>query len=48
VIENRDRVLQIAEEMSRLCSKLGINSVFNASYDKPNRSSGKTFRGCTV
>ena len=41
----RDLVLRIAEEVSGLCSKLGIDYVFKANFDKANRSSGKTFRG---
>jgi len=45
VIENRDLVLRIAEQVSGLCSKLGIDYVFKASFDNANRSSGKTFRG---
>jgi 2-dehydro-3-deoxyphosphooctonate aldolase (KDO 8-P synthase) len=40
VIENRDLVLRIAEEVSGLCSKLGIDYVFKARFDKANRSSG--------
>jgi len=45
VIENLDLVMRIADEVSGLCSKLGIDYVFKASFDKANRSSGKTFRG---
>ena len=45
VIENRDLVLQIAEHVSGLCQKLGIDYVFKASFDKANRSSGQSFRG---
>jgi 2-dehydro-3-deoxyphosphooctonate aldolase (KDO 8-P synthase) len=45
VIENRDLVLRIAEEVSSLCSRLGIEYVFKASFDKANRSSSKSFRG---
>ena len=45
VIENRDLVLEIAEEVSELCEELGIEYVFKASFDKANRSSGKSFRG---
>ena len=45
VIENRDLVLRIVDEVIGLCSKLGIDYVFKASFDKANRSSGKTFRG---
>jgi len=45
VIENRDLVLQIAEQVSGLCQKLGIEYIFKASFDKANRTSGKSFRG---
>jgi 2-dehydro-3-deoxyphosphooctonate aldolase (KDO 8-P synthase) len=45
VIENRDLVLQVAEQVSGLCQRLGIDFVFKASFDKANRSSGKSFRG---
>lgn len=45
VIENRELVMKIAEEVSELCEELGIEYVFKASFDKANRSSGKSFRG---
>lgn len=45
VIESRDLVLRIAEQVSGLCRKLGIDYVFKASFDKGNRSSCKSFRG---
>ena len=45
MIENRDLLLRIVDEVIGLCSKLGIDYVFKASFDKANRSSGKTFRG---
>ena len=45
VIENRDLVLRIAEQVSGLCQSLGVDYIFKASFDKANRSSGKTFRG---
>ena len=45
VIESRDLVLQVAEEVSRFCAELGITYVFKASFDKANRSSGASFRG---
>jgi len=38
-------VLQVAEQVSTLCQKLGIRYVFKASFDKANRSSGQSFRG---
>lgn len=45
VIESRDLVLQVAEQVSELCKELGISYVFKASFDKANRSSGRSFRG---
>jgi 2-dehydro-3-deoxyphosphooctonate aldolase (KDO 8-P synthase) len=45
VIENRELVLRVAEQVSALCQKLGIRYVFKASFDKANRSSGQSFRG---
>jgi 2-dehydro-3-deoxyphosphooctonate aldolase (KDO 8-P synthase) len=45
VIESRDLVLQVAEQVTTICQKLGIRYVFKASFDKANRSSGKSFRG---
>jgi 2-dehydro-3-deoxyphosphooctonate aldolase (KDO 8-P synthase) len=45
VIENRDLVLRVAEEVSDLCRALGVEYVFKASFDKANRSSGTSFRG---
>lgn len=31
--------------MQKACAKLGVAYIFKASYDKANRSSGKSFRG---
>jgi 2-dehydro-3-deoxyphosphooctonate aldolase (KDO 8-P synthase) len=45
VIESRDLVMQVAETVSGICQELGIHYVFKASFDKANRSSGKSFRG---
>ena len=45
VIENRELVLRVAEQVGMLCQKLGIRYVFKASFDKANRSSGQSFRG---
>jgi 2-dehydro-3-deoxyphosphooctonate aldolase (KDO 8-P synthase) len=36
----------IADELARLNDKLPINVVFKGSFDKANRSSGETGRGC--
>src|SRR5262245_34049742 len=45
VIEARDLTLSIAETLAALADRLGIQLVFKASFDKANRSSGKSFRG---
>jgi 2-dehydro-3-deoxyphosphooctonate aldolase (KDO 8-P synthase) len=45
VIESRDLVLQVAEQVSGICQELGVDYVFKASFDKANRSSGKSYRG---
>ncbi len=37
--------LDIAGQMKEICAELGIPYIFKASYDKANRSSGKSFRG---
>jgi len=45
VIENEPLCLRVAESLKKACDKLGIFYVFKASYDKANRTSGKSFRG---
>ncbi len=45
VIEGRDFTLGVATELKRLADRLGLPLVFKASFDKANRSSGKSFRG---
>ena len=45
VAESEEICFQIAEYMSNLCSKLDLQYVFKASFDKANRSSGASFRG---
>jgi 2-dehydro-3-deoxyphosphooctonate aldolase (KDO 8-P synthase) len=45
VIESRELTEQIAGRMVELCAKLAIPYVFKASFDKANRSSGRSFRG---
>ncbi len=45
VIESRELVFDIAAQMQELTQSLGISYIFKASYDKANRSSGKSFRG---
>lgn len=45
VLESDELALQVATEFKRVCSKLGLNYVFKASFDKANRSSITSFRG---
>ncbi|HWD92332.1 MAG TPA: 3-deoxy-8-phosphooctulonate synthase [Verrucomicrobiae bacterium] len=45
VIENEKLCLQVGASLKKTCDKLGIFFVFKASYDKANRTSGKSFRG---
>ncbi|MGM0436891.1 MAG: 3-deoxy-8-phosphooctulonate synthase [Bacillota bacterium] len=44
-LEERDRVLRIAEGIKKITDKLGIPYVFKSSYDKANRSSIESYRG---
>ena len=45
VIESEELCLSIARSLRTTCSRLRIPFVFKASFDKANRSSGKSFRG---
>jgi 2-dehydro-3-deoxyphosphooctonate aldolase (KDO 8-P synthase) len=45
VIESERICFDVAQSLRKTCAKLGINYIFKASYDKANRSSGRTFRG---
>src|SRR5438094_505076 len=45
VIESHDQTLRIAEALAALKERLGLQVVFKASFDKANRSAGKSFRG---
>lgn len=45
VIENEALVMQVAEKMVEITTRLGIPYIFKASYDKANRSSHDSFRG---
>ena len=45
VIESEEMVMTIAREMKGICADLGIAYIFKASYDKANRTSGKSYRG---
>jgi len=45
VIEGPTLTQEIAGRLKEITSRLGIAFVFKASYDKANRSSGKSYRG---
>ena len=45
VIESRELVLRVADTLAQLAQRLGVGMVFKSSFDKANRSSGKSFRG---
>jgi 2-dehydro-3-deoxyphosphooctonate aldolase (KDO 8-P synthase) len=45
VIESHDLTLHIAETLRDLAERLSLPLVFKASFDKANRTSGKSFRG---
>jgi 2-dehydro-3-deoxyphosphooctonate aldolase (KDO 8-P synthase) len=45
VIESEELCLRVAASLKKTCDRLGIFYVFKASYDKANRTSGKSFRG---
>ena len=45
VIESHDLTLSIADALKGYSDRYGLPLVFKASFDKANRSSGKSFRG---
>src|SRR5947209_20416317 len=45
VIESHELTLRIAETLAALAARLKVPVVFKASFDKANRTSGKSFRG---
>ncbi len=45
VIESEDFTLKMAEEIQKVCDRLGINLIFKSSFDKANRTSINSFRG---
>jgi 2-dehydro-3-deoxyphosphooctonate aldolase (KDO 8-P synthase) len=45
VIESEAHARSIAERVARLAADASVPYIFKASYDKANRSSGKSFRG---
>jgi 2-dehydro-3-deoxyphosphooctonate aldolase (KDO 8-P synthase) len=45
VVESEALCFKIARSLIKTCAKLDVPYVFKASFDKANRSSGKSFRG---
>src|SRR5215470_2914258 len=45
VIESHELTLRIADTLAQLAARLDMPVVFKASFDKANRTSGKSFRG---
>ena len=48
VVESRQLQMDTAGELKAMCAALEIPFVFKSSYDKANRSSGKSFRGVGI
>ncbi|MDK9790674.1 3-deoxy-8-phosphooctulonate synthase [Vibrio sp. D431a] len=46
VLESRDMAMMICEKYVEITDRLGIPFVFKASFDKANRSSINSYRGC--
>ena len=45
VVESRELQVETAGRLKEMCARLGVPFIFKSSYDKANRSSGKSFRG---
>ena len=45
VVESLELQIETAGRLKEICGRLGIALVFKSSYDKANRSSGKSYRG---
>ncbi|MCL4798983.1 MAG: 3-deoxy-8-phosphooctulonate synthase [Burkholderiales bacterium] len=45
VIESRALALETAGRLKEICAAVGVPFIYKSSFDKANRSSGKSFRG---
>src|SRR5256885_5561865 len=45
VVESRHMAIDTAESLKEITASLGIPFIYKSSYDKANRSSGKSYRG---
>lgn len=48
VVESRQMALDTAEELKSICADVGVRFIYKSSYDKANRSSGKSYRGLGI
>ncbi len=48
VIESRDMAFDTAGRLQEITARVGIPFIYKSSYDKANRSSGKSFRGLGI
>lgn len=48
VIETEDFTIRMAEEIRKICERLGVSYVFKSSFDKANRTSINSFRGSSM
>lgn len=48
VIESADFTLKMAEEIQKVCDKLGVAFIFKSSFDKANRTSINSYRGHAI
>ena len=48
VIESEKLCFDTARSLKKACAKLGVTFIFKASFDKANRTSGKSFRGIGI
>ncbi len=45
VIESEQMAMDTAGKLKEICAAAGVNFIYKSSYDKANRSSGRSFRG---
>ena len=45
VVESRQLALDTAGILKEICAEAGVHFIYKSSYDKANRSSGRSFRG---
>ncbi len=45
VIESEAHATGLAERLADIAARVGVPFIFKASYDKANRTSGRSFRG---